>query len=181
MYQIITNLTLEKLNQGIIPWRQPWSQTPAQNYYSGTIYRGINALLLNCLGLREPYFLTFSQVQKLGGSIKKGAHSYLVTYWRISYYEPESRRWFTQEEAQQHRQDDLKVRPLLRYYRVFAIEDIAGIDFKLPQTEKRLFTTKEKMDKGFAPLYTMPHPLRWRTVRLIFRDGSKDCRMTGSW
>lgn len=164
VYQIITNVIMEKLSEGIIPWRQTWSQIPAQNYYSGTIYRGINSLLLNSLGLAQPYFLTFSQLQKLGGRVKKGAHSYLVTYWRISYFDQDSRSWLTKEEAVHPLPEDVKVRPLLRYYRVFAIQDIEGITFQIPAAQQRIFTTQEKLEQGFAPLYIMPLPVALQSL-----------------
>ncbi len=156
VYQMVTDVILEKLSQGIIPWRQPWLNTPPQNYYTKTVYRGINALLLGCLDLEEPYFLTFRQAEKLGGKVRKGAKSHLIVYWQIRYKDATG-RWQTRTQDQdlQHAQ---QIRPLLRYYRVFAIRDIENISFTFSPEPIRIFTTQEKLAHGFEPLYDMPLP-----------------------
>ncbi len=77
VYQIITDLIIEKLEQGTIPWKQPWNDYgPAMNYISRKPYRGINQLILNGLHTK-PYYLTFKQTVSLGGRIKKGQNPYL--------------------------------------------------------------------------------------------------------
>ena len=85
VYQIITDLILEKLESGTIPWKQPWSDYgPAGNYLSKKPYRGINQLILTGLHTR-PFYLTFQQAVSLGGRIRKGAKSIPVTYWNFVY------------------------------------------------------------------------------------------------
>lgn len=64
--EIITEKIIEKLEAGIIPWHQPWYSKPAINYVSGKEYSGINRLLLD-----GGEYLTFKQIQELGGQIKK--------------------------------------------------------------------------------------------------------------
>jgi antirestriction protein ArdC len=85
VYQIITDLIIEKLESGTIPWKQPWSDYgPACNYQSTKPYQGINQLIL--AGLHsKPFYLTFQQAVSLGGRIKKGAKSIPVTYWNFVY------------------------------------------------------------------------------------------------
>jgi antirestriction protein ArdC len=71
VYQMVTDLIIEKLEQGVIPWRKPWNNYgPAVNYLSRKPYRGINQLILNGLHVK-PFNLNFKQVVTLGGSIKK--------------------------------------------------------------------------------------------------------------
>lgn len=43
-------------------------------------YRGVNTLLLGSTSFSFPYWLTFNQVQQLGGRVKKGAKSELVIF-----------------------------------------------------------------------------------------------------
>ena len=43
VYDVITNVIVEKLNQGVIPWRKPWRTFgDPRNLISGKEYRGIN-------------------------------------------------------------------------------------------------------------------------------------------
>ncbi len=59
VYQLVTDLFIEKLEQGVISLKQPWNDYgPAVNYISKKPYRGINQLILS--GLRvKPFYLNF--------------------------------------------------------------------------------------------------------------------------
>lgn len=70
----MTNLIIQKMEQGIIPWRKPYSDYGLpKNYVSGKPYRGINAFLLNLLPNEHPLYLTFKQASELGGKVIKGS------------------------------------------------------------------------------------------------------------
>jgi antirestriction protein ArdC len=74
--------------------------------------------LLASQGYESRYWLTFNQANKLGGKIKQGEHSPLVTFWHIG-----------EEKADA---EGKKTRPfLLRYYRVFNLCQTEGIAEKL--------------------------------------------------
>jgi antirestriction protein ArdC len=110
-------MILEKLRQGIAPWKQTWNDFgPARNYVNKKAYRGINALLLNNLDHEYPLYLTFLQVKELGGFIKKGSKSIEVIYWKTLEFEND---------------DKTKRVPFLRYYNVFNIECVEGVKLKL--------------------------------------------------
>ena len=74
IYEVVTNKIIEQLEKGEIPWQKPWDSIYGMpcNMISKKPYRGINTLLLGCLGYESPFFMTFKQVNSLGGSIKKG-------------------------------------------------------------------------------------------------------------
>jgi antirestriction protein ArdC len=73
-------------------------------------------------GYGSRYWLTFNQAQKLGGHIRKGEHSSIVTFWKIG-----DEKITTDAEG-----DERKSRPfLLRFYRVFNVEQTEGIADKL--------------------------------------------------
>ena len=42
VYEIVTEKIIEKLNQGVIPWRRPWNAPAARNWQSGKEYNGKN-------------------------------------------------------------------------------------------------------------------------------------------
>jgi antirestriction protein ArdC len=113
---IVTERIIAQLQAGVVPWRRPWTSDAAINYVSRKAYRGINTLLLPQGG----EYLTFKQVQDLGGRIKRGSHAHLVVYFKL----------LPKREATEDR-DEWGAIPLLRYYNVFALADTEGIPSKL--------------------------------------------------
>jgi antirestriction protein ArdC len=133
VYQIITDLIIEKLEQGVIPWRKPWNDYgPAVNYLSRKSYRGINQLILNGLHVR-PFYLTFKQAKDLGGRIKKGSKSIPVTYWNFVYRDKETNRKLSTEEAKKFPARQVVKTAFLKYYRVFNIDDVLQVTFDIPE------------------------------------------------
>nr|WKN38689.1 zincin-like metallopeptidase domain-containing protein [Tunicatimonas sp. TK19036] len=162
-YQLVTDIIIHKLEQGVIPWKKSWSsQGPAANYLTKKAYRGINALLLNSPGAVYPYFLTFRQAQKLGGMIRKGAQSLPVVYWQWYYTHKETGRKLTEEEAKALPSSEVERSAFLRYYRVFNIQDTEGIDLTFPATHT-FSLENDKLMQGFQPLHSMPHSVAVKT------------------
>ena len=83
VYSIVTEQILKQLESGVVPWRKPWSAEPPCNLVSGKEYRGINPFLLASQGYGSRYWVTFSQANKLGGRIRKGEKSSIVTFWNV--------------------------------------------------------------------------------------------------
>jgi antirestriction protein ArdC len=126
VYEIITDKFIAELKKGVVPWRKPWkcSGLP-MNLISKKPYNGINLLLLMMSGFASPYWLTFNQAKQKGGSVKKGEKSTLISFWKIT-----------------KGKDGGKDRFMLRYYRVFNVEQCEGIEVP---TEKELdFVTNDK-------------------------------------
>jgi len=120
VYQIVTNRIIEELEKGVVPWRKPWAGGGMpMNFITKKPYRGVNCLLLRLTDFTEPYFLTFNQIQKLGGSIMTGSKSHIVVYWN----------WIESKTQVNDSGDPEKV-PLLRYYRVFNIQQVSGIEYQ---------------------------------------------------
>lgn len=134
VYQIITDIIIERLEKGSIPWHQPWGAFgPAANYITKKPYRGINSFILNSIDHEIPYFLTFKQASDLGGKVKKGSKSLPVTYWNFFYYDKENKKKITQEQARNLPFNQASKSAFLKYYSVFNVADIEGIDFKYPE------------------------------------------------
>ena len=110
--EIVTNTIIKKLESGVIPWYKPWTGGEAVNYITQKPYRGINRLLLD-----SGEYLTFKQIQDLNGKIKKGAKSHVVVFYKKLEFEDEAT-------------DEIVIKTLLRYYRVFSLSDVEGIDSK---------------------------------------------------
>jgi antirestriction protein ArdC len=120
VYQIITERILEKLSQGVVPWRRTWTgPEPLQNWVTRKPYRGINVFLLGMQCFACPYWLTFKQASRLGGTIRKGESGSVVVLWK----------WVEKTETETG--EVARAVPLLRYYRVWNLEQTEGI--QVPQ------------------------------------------------
>ena len=107
---IITNIIIQRLEEGTIPWQKPWTGSDApKNLITGKSYRGINTFLLANSGFTSPYFLTFKQCQDKGGAVKAGSAGFPVVF-------------FSMVGVEDRETGDERHIPLLRYYRVFNVE-----------------------------------------------------------
>jgi antirestriction protein ArdC len=122
VYQIVTEQIIKQLESGVAPWRKPWRTEPPCNLVSGKPYRGINPFLLAPQGYGSRYWLTFNQANRLGGHVRQGEKSSIVTFWKIG----------TEKTVVDDDGNERKSRPfLLRFYRVFNVEQTEGIADKL--------------------------------------------------
>lgn len=123
------------------------------NFDSKKTYRGVNRLLLQerigfAGAFRNPYFLTFNQIKKHGGRLKKGTRGYEVVYYSIRYIVPADkntgRKAYSSTNAHKvidfidkHKlSEDIVTRiPMIRYYNVYNGASIEGIDFRLDKLQ----------------------------------------------
>jgi len=125
VYEIITEKIVEELKRGDIPWHQPWVGGRPKNLISKKDYNGINVFLLSCQRFASPYWVTYNQAQELGGNVKKGEKSTMIVFWKQFKVKDDTDGEITE-----------KTIPLLRYYRVFNVEQCEGIDpKKIPALE----------------------------------------------
>lgn len=116
VYKIVTDRIIELLELGTVPWQKPWidAGVPA-NLLSKRPYRGINLWLLLSLNYERNLFLTWDQLKKIGGSVKQGEHGQVVVFWK------------TVKKTDNPEGEEQKNVPLLRYYKVFNIEQCKDI------------------------------------------------------
>jgi antirestriction protein ArdC len=122
VYEIVTEQVIKQLESGTAPWRKPWKCEMPVNLVSGKAYRGINPFLLGSQGYGSRYWLTFNQAKKLGGFIRKGEKSSIVTFWNIG-----EEKIIKNSEGIERKSKPI----LLRYYAVFNVEQTEGIADKL--------------------------------------------------
>src|ERR1700723_707226 len=116
--EIITQSVLKQLERGVAPWRKPWSSSIPRNLISKKPYRGLNVFLLATQGWGPPYWVTINQAKQLGASVRQGEKSTLVSFWKFTEYARENGKTGELEN---------KTSVLLRYYRVFNIEQCEGL------------------------------------------------------
>ncbi len=155
-YAIVTEKIVNLLEQGIVPWRRPWSATGLpRNVVSKKPYRGINLFLLSATRYVSPFWLTMRQANELGGSVRKGEHSQIVVFWKVDQIANAEA-----ESVPENDQADEKSRRrfVLRYYRLFNLEQCelpqAVLD-KLPKVETHQHDPIEAAERIIAG---MPNP-----------------------
>lgn len=122
VYEIVNERIIAMLEEGVVPWRRTWTAGTAPRNIEGREYRGINVFLLAASGYTSPFWMTFKQAQARGGSVRKGEKSTLVVFWKISK---------VQDKDPKTGKVVTKTIPMLRYFRVFNLEQTEGV--KLPK------------------------------------------------
>lgn len=125
---MVTDRIIEQMEKGIIPWRKPWvgGEGVAISYTSRRAYSMLNQFLLGKPG----EWLTWKQVYDNGGKVKKGAKSRFVVFYS----------WVTEKDEQGNPvlnpdSGEPKQFPILKWYKVFHIDDTEGIESKIEKVE----------------------------------------------
>lgn len=122
VYEIVTNQVIEAIDQGVVPWAKPWTAAGAHQNIEGRKYRGLNPLLLEISamtkGFDQPYWMTMNQASKKGGKVIKGSKSTIVTFYKVL--------------EKENKDGDTEQMMLLRYFKVFNIAQVEGLDWKPP-------------------------------------------------
>ena len=155
VYGIVTEKIISMLENGIVPWRRPWTSTGLpRNLVSKKPYRGVNVFLLSASKYVSPFWLTYRQANELGGHVRKGEESTLIVYWKV-----DDAKQRTEDLAAEEPEGKTRRRFLLRYYRVFNVEQSelpqAVID-KLPKIETYQHDPIEAAEKIIAGMPNAP-------------------------
>src|SRR5882762_4260275 len=166
VYEIVTEQIISQLEQGVVPWRKPWSSDLPCNLLSQKAYRGLNVFFLATQGYESKYWLTINQCQRLGGRIKQGAKSTFVTFWNVG-----EEKVVTDKETGQSR----KTRPfLLRYYRVFNLCQTEGIDLPRAVFERNERASFEAIEAAETLAEGMPKPPQFEVSDHAWYSPSQD-------
>ena len=116
VYEMVTERIISQLEKGIIPWRKPWTgiRSGAYNRISKKSYSLLNQMLLK----HEGEYATYNQWESLGGHVRKGEKSEIVVFWKIQPI----------EETKEDGTKETKQVPILRYFNVFHISQVEGVE-----------------------------------------------------
>ena len=141
VYEMVTERIISQLQNGIIPWQKPWTgiRSGAYNRISKKPYSLLNQMILD----HEGEYATFKQWQDLGGHVRKGEKAEIVVFWKIQPV----------VEEKEDGTKEVKQIPLLRYYNVFHISQVDGVE---PLKEEELHDTEpiEKADQVLNDYWT---------------------------
>jgi antirestriction protein ArdC len=118
VYELITNRIIQKMEQGYVPWRRPWTDQAPRNLVSKRAYQGINLLSLSLCEYDSPYWVTFRQAKALGGRIKKGERGTPVVFWKLLN---------VLDDSEKDEKKKITTIPLLKYSTVFNLTQTEGI------------------------------------------------------
>ena len=149
VYEVINQRIMELLNEGTVPWRKTWNVATNQpkNLVSKKEYRGINVFMLACMPFSSPYWLTFKQCSDLKGMVKKGSKSTPVIFWK----------WLDRRDACGDDSDTVTINgkiPMLRYYNVFNLDQIKGIE--APPSAETIINTFTPIERAEQIVTGMP-------------------------
>ena len=148
-YQLVTDLIITHLEQGVVPWRCPWNRSTGRprNFHTEREYQGVNVLLLSLHRFASQWWLTFRQTKERGGSVRKGEHGAFVM------------KWGRHERALKNGDgtEEKKTTFFLKSYRVFNACQIDGILFPAMETTNRL-ESAQRIARAEEIVRRMPQP-----------------------
>lgn len=130
LYQEVTDKIIAELEQGRVPWVQPWGRAKAgvglpKNAATGRRYAGINILILWGAVIEKSFaaqhWLTFRQALDLGGNVRKGEHGTTVFY---------ADRFIPKAEIERAAKDgdEPEAVPFLKRFTVFNVAQCDGLE-----------------------------------------------------
>ena len=138
VYEMVTERIISQLEQGVIPWEKPWTgiRSGAFNRVSKKSYSLLNQMLLK----HDGEYATYKQWADLGGHVRKGEKSEIVVFWKIQPI----------EEEKEDGTKEVKQIPLLRYFNVFHISQVDGVE----PLSKDALNEIEPIEKAESILYS---------------------------
>ena len=132
VYQMVTDRIIAAMQDVLdgkatkLPWQMPWSRKGIANLaISGATrkpYSFLNQMLLG----RPGEWYTFKQIEERKAKIKKGCKASPVVFFK----------WIDDKSKDPDENGKYDKIPLLRYYNVFHVDDIEGIDPKVKPEEE---------------------------------------------
>ena len=131
LYDDITDKIIAALEEGRLPWVQPWGTAAVQaplamprNASTGRQYSGINVLILWGAVIQQGYptqhWLTFRQALSLGGNVRKGERGTTVVY--ADRFTPDDEKRRAKETG-----EDANSIPFLKRFTVFNAAQCEGL------------------------------------------------------
>lgn len=122
--EIVLDKIKSMIESGQLPWTRPSFGFPKTNFCNydpktkkiKNYYKGLNMFLLSSDD--EMFYLTFNQIKKLKGKLKKGSKARMVYYFEM------------REKKDDNRQEGElpELYPVARYYNVFRLSDVEGVE-----------------------------------------------------
>ena len=165
IHQQITDQILGAMETARATGRRLWDSQPSLplNLATGKSYSGVNILILWAAGLSHgytsPYWLTFKQAAAMGGQVRKGEHG-----THCVFYKP----WEAQETNTDTGETETKTGAVLKFFRVFNLDQIDGIDAPTPEP-RPAFVAIENAERILA---ASPAPIHIGGTQACYRPAT---------
>ncbi len=162
VYEATTDMMIQRIEARmasgdmVAPWKKTWDPAHGmpRNLVTGTAYRGSNVLFCLMGGFDSPFFLTYKQVKKYGGTIKRQDDGKPEPYTPITWW------WFPDPKKDK---DKGRV-PFCMFYRVYNTSQVEGIEERVtaklaeftPETVNVVESAQAIVD-GWATRPTISH------------------------
>lgn len=152
LYQDVTDRIVAELEQGRVPWVQPWGRARTglgmpKNAATGRRYSGVNVLILWGAVIEKGFpcqsWLTFRQALDLGGAVRKGERGTTVCY--ADRFIPKS-----EQERAARDGDDPEAVAFLKRFTVFNATQCDGLPDSVyagsaPMPERKIIPQAESL------------------------------------
>ena len=155
-YKLVTDIILQKLNEGVIPWQKTWVCGLPCSCATGNIYRGVNLILLGLAEHTSKYWVTFNQAKKLKGYVKRNEKGSLIVFWN----------WRTKEEIEKLKAEGKIKNPARCFalphwvYNLDQTEGLKAPNDDLGIEKKDKIKESEKIIAGFKNAPKIQHALQ---------------------
>lgn len=128
VYDIVIEKLITIIESGTAPWRAGWLREQ-MNGLTLKPYNGFNVLNLSFVqyskGYESPIWLTWRQIQELGGSVKKGSKTSEVFFCKLIEKEEDKK-----DETVEENEETTETRNyfIWRFYKVFNLDCVENID-----------------------------------------------------
>ena len=152
----LTQMYLESLKQGTIPWRKGWHSYYGSASFNGVTnrrYMGINrawlAMFADFYHYNDPRWCTFNQAKAKGWHVKAGSKLAPVELWKL--YDREQKKYIDLKEADQIIKDDPdRKKDMIWTWRNFYVVNYSCLEGPEPLQEYEGGFTEELMLDEFT-------------------------------
>ena len=139
LYKMITDKIIAELETGTVPWEQPWFSTAHHNPVTGTVYSGINVMLLSIAqhnnGFSAPIWTTFKGAKSVDCSVIKGSRCSHVVFSKPVIIKGKETDFYLDQDG--NPVTGKKRIFMLRSTPVFNIDQLSGSDENLAKLRKK--------------------------------------------
>ena len=125
---------IEELKNGTAPWQKPWKAGECRrplNPVTGTVYKGVNTVMLARHGYADPRWMTMKQANDQEWRVKKGSKAQQVVFWQWTDRQPvldDFGKPVKDETGEEQKENVQLERPRLHVFSVFHVSQLQTLD-----------------------------------------------------
>lgn len=125
---------IEELQNGTAPWQKPWKAGECHrplNPITGTVYKGVNTVMLARHGYADPRWMTMKQANDQEWRVKKGSKAQPVVFWQWTDRQvvlDDAGQPLKDENGEEKKENVQLERPRLHIFSVFHVSQLQTLD-----------------------------------------------------